>query len=236
MLSESDPPPNSPTGAEVCALHCALEFRRQYQEQGSPERVSEDLETLCLVCLLLIAEYRVRPAVRLLHELIMCRECLQTMTVWRQYDALPYDICLQLLGQPYYGMDTLQRNFTHGMSGVRAWMFDLAWFVRRHLTIEATGNLGVTFRLLKNVEDTLGYWDKSLALCRSLYPTRETFWSAVALYRAEAMPEQFADRIKWAGENMERVERHPDFLARELQARQIMDAYLLMLPSKTTEQ
>jgi hypothetical protein len=225
-----------PTGADACALHLACEFRRQYQAQGSPEHVSEDLETLCLACLLLIAEYKVHPHTRLVHELIICRDCLQTEPVWRRYDTLPFDICLQRLGHPVQGLEILQRNFTHGQSGVRVWMFTIGWFVRRHLTIEASGSSESVFQLLRNVEDTLGYWDRSLALCRRLYPNREAFWDAVALYSAERMPEQFAERIAWARQNMEQVEWHPEFMAREVQVRRVVDDFLLRLPLIAAEQ
>jgi hypothetical protein len=216
-LPDAPPPSGLPTGAEMCAFYFASMFRRRYQDLGSPERISEDLETLCLACLLLISDYEVRPTTRLLHELVMCRDSLQTMQTWRVYDALPFDICLQLLGQPGHGLNALQRNFTHHISGVRGWMFDLGWFVRRHLIPEATGNRGATFSLLKNVEDTLGFWDSSLALCRSLYSTNEAFWSGVVFYQAETMPEQFAKRMEWARSHMGQMEWHSVFTTREAQ-------------------
>jgi len=215
------------TGADKCALHFASTFRRQYQEQGSPERISEELETLCLACLLVLSECAVRPNTRLLHELVMCRDSLQTMQPWRMYDALPFEICLSLLGQTNNGMVFFHRNLTNHDSGVRSWMFDLGWFIRQHLNPEATGNIEVMFGLLKNVEDTLGCWDKSLALCRSLYPDRETFWAAVVSYEAKAMPEQFAERIEWAKKNIWEIEWHSGLLAREVQVRRLMDTYLL---------
>lgn len=216
-----------PTEADACALHLASEFRRQYADQGSPEQVTEDLETLCLACLLLVSDYGVRSHPRLLHEFIMCRECLKTPQPWRIIDSLPFDICLQLLGYPSNGLETLEHNLVNSSSGIREWMFEIGWFVRRHITPKMTGNMGSTYKLLKNVEDTLGFWDFSLALCRSLYPTREEFWSAVEFYKAEAMPDQFAERIEWVRQNMVRVEWHAGFMVREVQVRRAIDELTL---------
>ena len=216
----------SPVSAGDCALHFAGTFRLRYWEMGSPNRTTQELDTLCLACLLLIADYGVRPNAPLIQELKKCIECLQTFEAWRYFDALPFRICLELLAQPQYGLDILKENFTHHNSGIRDWMFTLGWFARKHLAFQPDDSLDVPFSLLKNVEDTLGHWDKSLALYRALCPDRESFWRVTGDYEAEKMPEQYAQRMAWAREHIGEIEEHPDLIAHEIAVRRLITDYL----------
>ena len=72
-------------------------------------------------------------------------------------------------------------------------MFDLAWCVRERLNpVEAS------VRLLKNVADTLGYWDSALGLCRSQFPTDEAFWAFADYFQPKELSEQYRERMDFA--------------------------------------
>ena len=91
----------------------------------------------------------------------------------------------------------LAPHLTNGSSQVRAYTFAMGWLIRRHLDAAQ-----IIEPLLLNVENTLGYWDESLALCRGLFPTNEDFWTAVERYVPVAMPEQFAHRLEEVRKHM----------------------------------
>jgi hypothetical protein len=74
-------------------------------------------------------------------------------------------------------------------------MFDLAWCVRHRLN-----SVDATVLLLKNVADTLGYWDSALGLCRALFPTDEAFFGCADKFQAKEFADQYRERLDLARE------------------------------------
>lgn len=227
LVSEKVPRMTTQSVADACILHFATEFKHQYSARGSPECLPDDLDLMALVCLLIAAEQKVTPSLTVVQSLSACRDCLRTTPAWRVLDALPFELCLELLGQTEDAFECLKRNLTHGASAVRGVLFDLAWFVRNQLSERE-----VTFRLLWNVENTLLHWVKSLAIFRSIFKEEEDFWLAVEAYPAKDIPDQYADRIDWARNNICEIEYPVCFLSLELRARRLLEGYVLEIDTK----
>jgi len=106
-------------------------------------------------------------------------------------------------------------------------MFGLVRCVRDRLNpVEAS------VRLLKNVADTLGYWDSALGLCRSLFPTDEAFLAMADNFHPKELVEQYQDRMKLAREQgLPFFQRHFERL--ELRLRRLIGQTALGL---TTEE
>lgn len=102
-------------------------------------------------------------------------------------------------------------------------MFDIGWCVRQSL------NPGEAVpRLLKNVADTLGHWDASLGLCRSLFPTDEAFWQTAIEYQPADLADQYRERMELTHkEGLRFFQRH--FEWRELRVRQLINQFTLGL-------
>jgi hypothetical protein len=205
--------------AEACVLTLTDRFAREYQERGSPDRVPPELDLAARACLYICAQYPVPASPALLRGIDACRECLQTFSLYRHLDALPFGLCRWLLaGEEKEEEDEYEDEYedgipfpveylTHGQSSVRYYLFELGWLVRAHLDAETC-----VPELLTNVADTLGHWFCSLALCRHLFADKDAFWAAAEAFEPEEMAEQYRDRIAWSREHSDHVNYPPCFL------------------------
>ncbi len=212
----------SATASKV-AFQLASAFHSGYLARDTPSRLPDDLDVIGLACLLVVSDYTPPAAPRLVHELIFCRNCLQTQKAWRDLDALPFDTCLQLLGMPYDGLDRIKSNLNHGMSSAPAFYYEVAWMCRKHLTVDRIGNLGGVYQLLRTAESAILYWDMALVLCRTMYPTAEAFWDGIGFFEARDFPDQYAGRLKWARDNPKTFEADGPFVGLELRVRRELD-------------
>jgi len=118
----------------------------------------------------------------------------------------------------------LVENLTHPNSSIRSLILELTWFVRKRIPLEKTARA-----LLKNVADTLGYWDRSLGLCSSLFENEEQFWAfSDAFEPPHPFFEQYRDRLKGVHEDRLRQCRY-HFIELELKLRQMIDEWALSL-------
>jgi hypothetical protein len=113
-------------------------------------------------------------------------------------DLLPWQLALEFcrhnpLG--VCGLKLLTANLDHHNSSARRWTLELAWIVRNKLN-----QADVVPKLLKNVADTLGYWNHSLGLCRTLLTDDAAFWQLAARFQANEYAEQYSGRLALARE------------------------------------
>lgn len=145
--------------------------------------------------------------------------CLDTVIGRFWGDLLPWRLALESCRhnpRGVSGLDELIANLDHHNSCTRLWMFDLAWCVRDRLNpVEAT------VRLLKDVADTIAYWDSALGLCRSLIPAGEAFWAMADHFQPKSFAEQYQDRMNLARkEGLSMFERRFELL--ELRLRRLI--------------
>jgi hypothetical protein len=205
---------------------CLHKLCRKFLDKCPPPAVSPlpaELDDLSLACLLLAVEWGNRAPATTSADLAACLD-KSAGRFWG--DRLPWCLALDFCRhnpRGVSGLDDLAANLDHHNSSIRFWMFEMAWCVRARLNpVEATA------RLLKNVADTLGYWDSALGLCRSLYPTDEAFWAAADSFQPEDLADQYRDRITLARkEGLPIFEQR--FLRLELRLRQLIDQTALAL-------
>lgn len=85
----------------------------------------------------------------------------------------------------------------------------------------------VAYRILRNGEDTLGYWLESMALCGHLFTSAEEFWNAANAYVASDMPDQYGDRLKALQDKPVILESPIHFLDLEILCRALLDSVAL---------
>ena len=215
----------SPTCTRVADV-CLRKLCRKFLDKCPPPTViplPSELDDLSLACLLLAVGWGSRAPEATSADLAACLD-KAAGRFWG--DRLPWCLALDFCKhnpRGVSGLDDLTANLDHHNSSIRFWMFEMAWCVRTRLNpVEAT------VRLLKDVADTLGYWDSALGLCRSLYPTDVPFWAMVDNFKPENLANQYQDRIALA-----RKEGLPLFAQRflrlELRLRRLIDQSALAL-------
>lgn len=225
---------------------CLRNLCRAFRERCPPLDKSSlpfELDDLSLACLLLAVECDSDSCESALVELAACLDKVAGRS-W--FNTLPWRLALGICEQnlnpklspepdqdlpgiawprqcpePYLEMPSLEQltvNLDHHNSSLRLWMLEIAWCVRDRLNpVEAT------VRLLKNVADTIAYWDSSLGLCRAIYPTNDAFWTMVDSFKPKDFASQYQLRVVTAREkgltifqdHLERMEQRVRGLIRQ---------------------
>jgi len=174
---------------------CLRKLCQTYYEECPPPNVSPlptQLDDISRACLLLADEWGMVFPTATLDALEDCRDKV-VGRYWGRLESMPWRLSLELCHHDKdceSVIEELTTNFSHHNSSARLWTYDLAWIVRHRLNeVEAS------VRLLKNVADTLGYWDSALGLCSALFPTDEEFFSFADNFRPKAFPDQYQKRL-----------------------------------------
>ena len=184
-----------PSFGDGCVRHLARQYLKECQRLPGFGPLPRSMDDLALACLLVCSEIP-ETLMRCTEDVLTaCRDAAPKPPWMEWLDALPWDLSRDLLlserGVPMGALDTLTANFTHSNSGIRAFMFELGWFVRNWLNPAEVAPL-----LLQNVADTLGYWEDSLGLCCDLGWSLETFWAFADDFAPEARFEsQYRERL-----------------------------------------
>jgi len=183
------------TVAEATLLHFTDEYRAWMQNRTGGELLPRDLDKASFACILLCEEYGSTFSPNAAMALNNCRSVAAGSGGIEWLDVLPWDLAMESLGtqigDPTRGTESLVANLTHHSSGIRAFMFDLAWLVRDRLPKAESAE-----RLLRNTADTLMHWNSSLGLCSLLFSDTEIFWAFADNYRPEApFEEQYRERL-----------------------------------------
>ncbi|MCL5103867.1 MAG: hypothetical protein M1133_07110, partial [Armatimonadetes bacterium] len=181
--------------AEATLLHFTGEYIEWMQDRTGGQLLPRDLDEVSFGCILLCEEYgdQFSPAAAM--AIYNCRSVAAESGGIQWMDVLPWDLAMESLStqtsDPTRGTESLVANLTHHSSGIRAFVFDLAWFVRDRLPGDEAAE-----RLLRNTADTLVHWNSSLGLCYLLFPDEETFWAFADDYQPEAtFEEQYRARL-----------------------------------------
>jgi hypothetical protein len=191
--------PPRPTTA--CLASISTQFRAESRLPADRLADAQILDDLALAALCICTERRGQASPVDVACLIRCRDALNG-----RRDAALIGLPFQLAMSLFPGAATMSAEqllfpyANHHSSSVRYYAFELAWLIRKHLDCNA-----MTRPLLQNVENTLGYWVESMALCKSLYAAEDEFWAAVDRYRPVEFQEQFEARVA-------HVRAHPDLL------------------------
>jgi len=178
--------------ADICLRQLCCSFCQQLP-RASEGPLPAALDDLSRGCLLLAVEWgRHFPET----TSASLAACLDKVAGRFWGDLLPWQLALEFCQhnpRRVFGLDQLTANLDHHNSSIRLWIFDLSWCLRDRLNpVEAS------VRLLKNVADTLGYWDSALGLCRSQFPTDETFFAMADNFKPKEHSEQYRERIVFA--------------------------------------
>lgn len=175
----------------MCLVRMAIEFETMVKVAGRPRVLTSEMEDRALACLCICGGRRDVGSALDMGALFRCIQAMGA-TELESWKLLPFTLGMCLLrGTIDTPSGILRPHVTHGSAAIRGYVFVIGWIIREHLNPDE-----LTRALLLNVENTLGYWVESLALCRSLYPTEEEFWRAVENYRPIDMADQFAERIE----------------------------------------
>ena len=178
------------TVAEAALLHFTAEYRLGLRESNPEKPLPRWMDEHSYACILLCEEHGEALTEASVTALQKCQDDVAARPML--YDMQPWNVALHALGKAPYALDGVVGSFTNGGSGIRAFMFEIGWFVRRRLPVEET-----TERLLQNVADTLGHWGESLGLCSYLFETEEQFWAFAHAYQPDPrFEEQYRDRLQ----------------------------------------
>lgn len=176
----------------ACLLAIGGEFEARFAALGKPQKLPNDLDDRALACLCVCAEREDAPEALDVAVLLRCIKALEGLEMPFWFNKLPFTLALSLLGATTESpSQVLRSQVTHGSAAVREYVLMMGWTMRKHLKVDVLAP-----PLLLNVENTLGCWIESLALCRSLYATEADFWRAIEDYKPIDMADQFADRIQ----------------------------------------
>jgi hypothetical protein len=204
------------TLADWAALAFATRFATEHERRSRPDRLPDDLDTIALACLLLVADYGCRPDRRLIARLYRCVASIGTEPRSRYLDALPFDLCLWLLGEPSNARDRLLDAIFAEGSAVRSLTLDVAWLCRAHLSAKRVGSLRAVGGLLHSVSHGHLHTDRSFVLCRHMFPSAADFWYAVALLEGPPMSQQYQNQMAEVRQNPALLEFNSSFAEIEL--------------------
>ncbi len=236
--------------AESCLLQLAQYFCANCNNEASEGSRSRSVDEASFACLLICEGYACFLSDEAMNALLSCRKAIPSSNnpvLW--LDILPWDLAIDALrsnpgrtekqlefnysgkywalapsGMSMSPINFLVENLTHPNSSIRSLIFELTWFVRKRIPLEKTARA-----LLKNMADTLGYWEWSLGLCSSLFEDEEQFWTfSDAFEPPHPFFEQYRDRLKRVRENkLSQCQYH--FIELELKLRQMIDGWALSL-------
>ena len=205
---------------------CLRKLCRTFCEQLPPPSngpLPAALDDLSQACLMLAVEWGQRSPESTSAALAACLDKVAGR-FWG--DLLPWKLALEFCRHNpsgVFGMEQLTANLDHHNSCIRLWMFDLASCVRDRLNpVEASA------RLLKNVADTLGFWDSALGLCRNQFSTDEEFWAMADNYQPKDFADQYRERLTYARKEGLAVFQHR-FDRVELRLRRLINQSALAL-------
>ena len=182
--------------AEACLLHFAYEYVSGCSKRMAMAPLPRWMDLHSFACLMLCEEHRDKLSPNAAVALANSRSRAAESGGIEWIDVLPWDLAVEVLGVGTYDtnadLEGLVANLTHHNSGIRRFMFDLAWILRRRLTLDAAPGL------LKNVADTLGDWWLSLGLCSFLFETDDEFWAYADgyVFEDDRFESQYRDRLK----------------------------------------
>ncbi len=236
--------------AESCLLQLAQYYRSNWNKQPGEGSRSRSVDEASFACLLICEGYACFLSDEAINALLSCRKAIPSSNnpvLW--LDILPWDLAIDALrsnpgrtekqlefkysgkvwvlapsGMSMSPINFLVENLSHHNSSIRSFILELTWFVRKRVPFEKAART-----LLKNVADTLGYWDWSLGLCSSLFENEEQFWAfADAFEPPQEFLEQYRDRLKGVHKDKLRQCRY-HFTELELKPRQMIDEWALSL-------
>jgi hypothetical protein len=83
-------------------------------------------------------------------------------------------------------------DLDHGVSGIRIYMMELAWIIRKQLQVGKAAD-----HLLQNVAGTLAYVDHSAGLCYCLFDSEASFWNYADAFTPQSrFEEQYRQRLE----------------------------------------
>jgi len=185
------------TVADRCLLCCATDYLNGIGEHPSDRALPRNMDELSLACLLICTEHGDKLSRNPSAVLIKCRDATCDRGMTGTYDLYPWALAIEAVNGEISSestmVDRLVRNLAHGDSGVRGYMFEMGWFVRKWLPRDESVPL-----LLKNVADTLGGWCLSLGLCSVLFESNDEFWAYADAYipEDERFESQYRDRLQ----------------------------------------
>ncbi len=184
------------TVADASLLHFAGKYLEGCENRTGAGPLPRWMDEHSYACLLICQEHGDKLSHNAAITLANCRRAVADGCEIDWLDALPWDTAIEVLGtqtgDPTRGIDSLIANLTHHRSGIRGYMFELAWFVRDRLRTD-----GVANGLLRNVADTIGGWDVSLGLCSFLLDDEDRFWAFADEYQPDdRYADQYRDRLQ----------------------------------------
>lgn len=191
-----------PTVADGCLLRCATDFLDAIEDYPRDRALPREMDELSFASLLICAEHGAKLSRNPSALLTKCRDAACDRGFTGTYDLYPWALAIEAvsgkINRESIMIGRLVRNMAHGDSGVRGFMFELGWFVRKWLPRDQVAPL-----LLTNVADTLGGWWLSLGLCSVLFETRDEFWAyADALVlEDDRFESQYRDRLQQVRES-----------------------------------
>lgn len=179
-----NPGQSQPFVAEAALLHFAEEYREGWRTVTSHSHSPRCMDENSFACLMICKEHPHICSQTVCDALLDCRYAAGEGSRNNWLDTLAWDVALEILGEtsmnPTVGMPSIIANLTHGTSGIRMFMYELAWFVRQELPKDE-----VVPHLLENVSNTILYWWEALGLCSCLYEDEEEFWRIADAYQPE---------------------------------------------------
>jgi len=236
--------------AESCLLQLTQYYCANCSKQPGEGSWPRSVDEASFACLLICESYACFLSDEAINALLSCRKAIPSSNnpvLW--LDILPWDLAIDALrsnpgrtekqlefkysgkywvlapsGMSMSPINFLVENLTHHNSSIRSLILELTWFVRKRIPSEKAARA-----LLKNVADTLGYWDWSLGLCSSLFENEEQFLAfADAFEPPHEFMEQYRDRLKGVHEDKLRQCRY-HFIELELELRRLIDGWALSL-------
>ena len=239
--------------AENCLLQLTQYYRANCDKQLGKGFRSRPVDEASFACLLICESYACFLSDKAINALLSCRKAVPSSNnpfLW--LDILPWDLAIDALrsnpgrtekqlefnysgkylvlapsGMSMSPVNFLVENLTHPRSSIRSFILELAWFVRKRIPFEKAARA-----LLKNVAETMGYWDWSLGLCSSLFEDGEQFWAfADAFAPPHDFIGQYHDRLNAVREDkLSHCRYH--FVELELKLRRMIDGWVLSLKSE----
>lgn len=216
-----------PTVADGCLLRCATDYLDAIEDYPRDRALPRAMDELSFASLLICADHGDRLSRDSSALLAKCRDAAYDRGFTGTYDLYPWALAIEAVSGEINSesimIDRLVQSMTHGDSGVRGFMFELGWFVRKWLPRDEVAPL-----LLKNVADTLGGWWLSLGLCSVLFETQDEFWAYADAFVLEndRFESQYRGRMQMIRDNSLGL-CLCDLYRLESRVRQVIDRYAL---------
>jgi hypothetical protein len=236
--------------AESCLLQFAQYYCANCSKPWGKDSRPRSIDEASFACLLICEGYSHLLSDEAINVLLSCRKAIPSSNnpvLW--LDSLPWDLAIDALrsnrgrtekqlefnysgkylalapsGMSMSPVNFLVENLAHPDSSIRSLILELTWFVRKRIPLEKAATI-----LLKNVADTLGYWDWSLGLCSSLFENETKFLTfSDAFEPPHPFFEQYRDRLSSVhADRLSECRSH--FIELELRLRRMIDEWALSL-------